>query len=320
MAPMAGGRPSGARRRVVAALTFWLRPAFALRVVNRFQRIAGFDRAMALASSALTALVPLVLLVGALLSSVVDQDVAERLVERYGLTGAGADAVDRLFSPAGDTSAGVGVFGVVFLVISVLSFARASQRLFEQAWELKPLGVRNSRNGLWWILGLGAYGLVEGGLAGLVGGGPRSGLLTGVVQAPVTAVFLVWTGWILSAKRIAWRELIPFGVTATVMTTLYSWGAALYLPHLFNTSVSRYGVVGAVFALLSALFTAMLALVGSAAWGREVTLELDRIRSGLRPSEHEVRRQWDTVVEQTRSRWRSARHHVSRRGNGKPDR
>ena len=52
------------RERVVRTLTFWLRPAFVLRVLNRFQVIAGFDRAMALASSTLTALIPLAILAG----------------------------------------------------------------------------------------------------------------------------------------------------------------------------------------------------------------------------------------------------------------
>ena len=47
------------RERVVRTLTFWLRPEFVLRVVNRFQKVAGFDRAIALASSALTAIIPL---------------------------------------------------------------------------------------------------------------------------------------------------------------------------------------------------------------------------------------------------------------------
>jgi membrane protein len=56
------------RERVLRTLTFWLRPAFILRVLNRFQRVAGFDRAVALASSALTALIPLTILAGAALS------------------------------------------------------------------------------------------------------------------------------------------------------------------------------------------------------------------------------------------------------------
>ncbi|WP_327324824.1 hypothetical protein [Streptomyces sp. NBC_01210] len=267
---------------------------------------------MALASSALTALVPLVILYSAVLSDFVRYDSAERIIKRYSLTGAGAEAVASLFSPVESTNVSVGIFGVVFLTISVLSFARASQRLFEQTWELKPLSMRNTRNGLWWILTLGGYAVVIGWLSAVVGGSGR-GLVTAATEAPVTAVFLVWSGWILSAKRITWPDLIPFGVTAAVLTAVYSVGATLYMPRLFNASVSRYGVVGAVFAMISALFAAMLVLVASAALGREVRDELSRIRQGQRPSDHEVRLQWDSVVEQTRSRWRTAREQVSHR-------
>ncbi|MGW1996057.1 hypothetical protein [Embleya sp. NPDC001921] len=304
------------RERLVGTLTFWLRPAFALRVVNRFQRILGFDRSMALASSALTALIPLAILGSAVLGDFVRYDSGGRIIKRYRLTGAGAEAVDSLFSPAESTTASVGIFGVVFLLISLLSFARAAQRLFEQTWELKPLSVRNTRNDLWWILALGGYTVVIGWLSAVLGGSGR-GLVAAAGEAPVTAVFLVWSGWILSAKRITWPDLIPFGVTAAVLTAVYSVGAGLYLPRLFNASVSRYGVVGAVFAMISALFAAMLVLVASAALGREVRDELGRIRQGRRPSDHEVRRQWDSVVEQTRSRWQAAREQVSRhRTNG----
>jgi hypothetical protein len=44
---------------------------------------------------------------------------------------------------------------------------------------------------------------------------------------------------------------------------LYSVGAAVYVPHLFSTSATRYGVIGAVFAIISALFCVMVVLVGS---------------------------------------------------------
>ncbi|MET7736826.1 YhjD/YihY/BrkB family envelope integrity protein [Streptomyces sp. NPDC005402] len=275
----------------------------------------GFDRSMALASSAFTALVPLALLLGALLGSVAHMDAAERIIRRYDLSGAGADAVAYLFSPAQNDTASTGVFGAVFLTISVLSFARAAQRLFEQTWELKPLSVRNSRNGLWWILTLGAYALVSGWISAVLGGS-AAGLPAAVCEAAVTAVFLTWTGWILSARRIALRALVPFGVTGAVLTSLYSWGAAFYLPHLFNTYADRYGVVGSVFAMLSALFAAMFVLVASAALGREVGDELTRIRQGRRPSEHEIRQEWESVVEGMRSRWRRARGDASGRRKG----
>ena len=53
-----------------------------------------------------------------------------------------------------------------FLLIAVLSFTRAMQRLFEQTWELKPLSVRNTLNGLMWIAGLVVYPTLTGLLHG----------------------------------------------------------------------------------------------------------------------------------------------------------
>ena len=45
-------------------LFFWLRPDFLLRCLRRFQALEGFDRAIALASSAFTAMIPLAILFG----------------------------------------------------------------------------------------------------------------------------------------------------------------------------------------------------------------------------------------------------------------
>ena len=91
------------------------------------------------------------------------------------------------------------------------------------------------------------------------------------------------------------------------MLALYQVGAAVYVPHMFNTYAGRYGVIGAVFAMISALFGLMVAVVGSAALGREVRVELDNIRDGIRPSDDEVRKQWDIIIAQTREYWAQAR-------------
>src|SRR4051795_5342713 len=100
------GRTAG-RERILRTLTFWARPAFALRALNRFQRVAGFDRAVALASSALTALIPLAIVAGAVLAHFGDNDVADRIIDRYKLSGGGADAVKDVFSSASGTSTSV---------------------------------------------------------------------------------------------------------------------------------------------------------------------------------------------------------------------
>ena len=78
------------RERARQTLTFWLRPEFALRVLNRFQKVAGFDRAVALASGALTAMIPLLIVTGSLSSQLGGKDTAQRIIDRYDLTGGGA--------------------------------------------------------------------------------------------------------------------------------------------------------------------------------------------------------------------------------------
>jgi membrane protein len=302
------------RERVVRTLTFWLRPEFVLRVVNRFQKVAGFDRSIALASGALTATIPLSLLASALSSQLGGKGTAERVIERYDLTGGGAEAVQEIFSPAAGASTSLGIVGFFFLLVAVLSFSRAVQRLVEQTWELSPLSVRNTFNGLLWIGGLTVY-LALGGVLQAVLGHSRLELTATLLTVPLSAAFLVWTGWVLSARRIGRQDLLPFAVVGSALLAVYSVGAAVYVPHLFSTYATRYGVIGAVFAMISALFCIMVVIVSSAAIGHEVRAELDRIRRGERPAEDEVRRQWDQVTAEARSRWDTLRVRIQERRN-----
>jgi uncharacterized BrkB/YihY/UPF0761 family membrane protein len=300
------------RERILRTLTFWLRPAFALRVVHRFQRIAGFDRAVALASSALTALIPLAVASGALLGRVRSNDLADRVIDRYELTGGGADAVRSVFSPAGGASTSVGVVGAALLAVAMLSFTRAVQRLFEQTWELDALSVRNTLNGLRWAAAFVVYVVASGWIHTAAGRG-RLDLAASLLVLPLTGVFLVWGAWVLTGRRLDWRALLPFGVIASVSMAVYSIGATVYVPHVFSSYATRYGVIGAVFAMISTLFCVMLILVGSAAAGRELRDELDRIARGEREPDHEVRRQWDNVLREMRSRWWVTREQTDRR-------
>jgi uncharacterized BrkB/YihY/UPF0761 family membrane protein len=300
------------RERAVRTLTFWLRPEFVLRVVNRFQKVAGFDRSIALASGALTALIPLTIVASAFSSELGGKDTAERIIDRYDLTGGGAEAVQDIFAPASGTSTSIGIIGFLFMLVAVLSFTRAVQRLIEQTWELDPLSVRNTFNGLLWIGGLVVYAALSGVLQAVLGQS-RLDLAATLLALPLSAVFLVWSGRVLSAKRIGRQDLLPFGIVGAALLAAYSVGAAVYVPHLFSTYATRYGVIGAVFALISALFCVMVTLVASAAAGREVRDELDRIRRGERPAEDEVHRQWEEVTAEARSRWDTLRAQIDER-------
>jgi membrane protein len=308
-----GEEPAGPRRdqlthseRVVRSLTFWFRPAFVLKVLTRFEHMAGFDRAIALASSALTALIPIVILLGSILPHSDDTTIANQIISRYRLTGPGAEAVRDALAPATGTTTSINVLGAILLIAASLSFSRGVQRLFEQAWDLKPLSVRNSMNDLFWLAAVVAYLGFSWWIHHLIDIG-RIEVAANLVVMPATALLLAWSGRILSAGRIGWRALLPFAVIGALADAAMLSVAGVYVPRLFSSYAARYGVIGAVLAMVSALFIVMIVVVATAATGREVADELERLRRGERPPDDEIRQEWHALIKEARSRtevWR----------------
>ena len=199
---------------MVRALTFWLRPDFLVRCLRRFQQLEGFDRAIALASLTFSALIPLGIVLSGALS---DHSIGEHLVERYGLEGDGAQAVSDLFDTGEDLASSFSLLSFFLLLVTILSFARAIQRLFERTWELPPLSVRNTKNGLIWMCGLVVYALVTGVVRANFNSGVLE-ILTGVVLGLLTVVFVVWSGVLLSNRRITRHELLPAAILVAVVS------------------------------------------------------------------------------------------------------
>ena len=273
--------------------------------------MVGFDRAIALASSALTALIPIAILLGSLLNQGDAHRVADQIISRYGLTGAGADAVRQVLSPTGGATTEISLIGVFLLVVAVLSFSRGVQRMFEQAWDLKPLSVRNTINDVTWIVGLLVYFGFSWWVHSLLDHG-RVQIVANATMVPASVVFFVWSGRILSARRLSWRQLLPFGILVSVLVAICLTCAAIYLPRLFSSYATRYGVIGAVLAMISALFILMVVIVTGAAVGREVSDELDRIKRGERPPDDEIRQEWNTLIAEARLRTQTLRDRIHR--------
>ena len=197
--------------------------------------MAGFDRAIALASGALTATIPLAILASTVASELGGKGTAERIIDRYGLTGGGAEAVRDVFAPPTGTSTSIGILGFLFLLIAVLSFSRAAQRLFEQAWELEALSVRNTFNGLLWIGGLALYLTLSGSLHAVLGRS-RLELSAALLGAPVTVGVppLDRPGPHRETAR-APRTSSRSRSSERSLLAVYSVGATVYVPHLFST-------------------------------------------------------------------------------------
>ena len=63
----------------------------------------------------------------------------------------------------------------------------------------------------------------------------------------------------------------------------------------------------------------MRVAASSAALGRELADEPNRIRAGERPPDDEIRREWDIFIREARSRWQTLRDQIDRlRGKQSP--
>ena len=84
---------------------------FAGRCIYRFVELEGFDRAIALASRAFIAVIPLAVVASAFTPA--DASLADRLVERFQLEGDAATAIRQLFTTPTDVRGAATVVGLV---------------------------------------------------------------------------------------------------------------------------------------------------------------------------------------------------------------
>src|SRR3954470_6396236 len=251
---------------------------------------------MAIASQAFTALIPLLILVGAL-APVGHQDVvADALVGRFRLGGDASAAVRQVFAhPAG---ASTGLLSVVLLVFSGVSLTRRLQRMYQQAWELPPTkGLRNSLNAM---LGLATL-VTEIALLYFARSLVRplpTGWVLGVPLSAAGAV-LLWTSipWLLLDRRLRWSRLLPAGVLTAACTAVYGVATTVYMPQLFETYSRRYGLFGVTLALVGWLlcvsFIVVAATVVAAQFDRDDDPWARQMRVRLRMSP--VGRRGDSV-------------------------
>ncbi|MFC6157236.1 YhjD/YihY/BrkB family envelope integrity protein [Kribbella sp. NPDC058693] len=246
-----------------------LEETFVGRCAASFVELRGIDRAMVIASQALTALVPLVLVVSTLAPADRRDVVAQGFIRRFELKGNAAEAVREVFArPVGASS--VGVLSLVILVFSGVSLARRLQRLYQDAWRLGP--VAGVRGALTTFAGLAAVvlqiallALARSALSAL----PMDWLFS-VIASILTGVLLwVCVPWLLLDGRLPWRRLVPSGVLASVGGAAYTAVSTIYMPRMMETNSERYGLFGVTLALVGWLLAVSLLLVVATVVGAE---------------------------------------------------
>lgn len=228
----------------------------------RFVELQGFDRSMALAGQAFTALIPLLIVYSAVVSDTTGRDFADQLIRVFDLSGSAAASLKRAFAPAGEVESQVSALGVVLLIVSALSFTRALQRLYQLAWDQPSLGVRAAKWGLVWLaIVIAILTLRPVILSGL------HGLVLIVFSLGFTALLWIITPTVLLGLRIPWRRLVPTAALTGLGMTALEVSSVVWMPRTVSASAEQFGVIGIAFAMLSWLVAAGVVLVAAAAGG-----------------------------------------------------
>jgi membrane protein len=234
-----------------------------------FVQLQGFDRAVALAGQAFTALIPLLIVYSAVVSDATGKDFADQLIRIFELEGSAAASVKEVFAPASATESQVTVFGALLLVVSALSFTRGLQRLYQFAFDQPSLGLRAAKYGLIWLALVVALVTLRPVILGSV-----HGLTLLVLSLAIAAGLWLGTPFVLLARRVSWQRLVPTALLTGVGMTVLEIFSAIFMPRTVSESAEQFGAIGVAFALLSWLVAAGFVLVVAAAGGAVIDARL----------------------------------------------
>ncbi|MGK2939408.1 MAG: hypothetical protein ACSLFR_16670 [Solirubrobacteraceae bacterium] len=228
------------------------------RMVAALLRINIVERALALSSKMFVVMLPLTILTGAVVQG---ESLGDELVDRFGLSGGGAEAARTLFESPDVVKAGVSLVGVAFLVFGSLSLSRGLERVYLDAWQLSAAEGSILRR-LGWIASVVGFLSIAGPVRDLLDsvGLPLRG---SVVSLGLSTAIWLWTPYLLLAQRLPWQRLVPTGLLTALATAALGVASLVYMPTVVTDNAARYGLIGVAFALVSWMFAYCCAVIGA---------------------------------------------------------
>jgi membrane protein len=232
-------------------------------LVARLVSLEILDRSLVIGAQAFGALIPLLIVIAGA-GADDGSSFADTLIDRFDLTGDTAEAVHQTFGGGGGTT--VTTLGVLIVIVSALSFTRALQRTFELTWELPKRGMRATGWNLAWLAAFATYLTVFPVVRGIFHGWPYNLISLG-------GTFAIWliTPYLLLARRVHWRQLMPQAGLSAVGMTILAGGLLIYMPRALESSAGEFGAIGIAFTLLTMLWAGGFVLVTAAAVGAYVS-------------------------------------------------
>ena len=245
------------------------RPSIFKEFLSELGAVEFGDRIILFGAALLLSVLPLVILLSALASQRVDDDIAVHL----GLSRQGAHVVEGMFSHH-HVAFDLGIFvGLVLSFAGTVAVARSVQQIYEAAFAReRARGWRNFLRSVVWVL------ITAGLLVGESAFGQRfrnnvaGPLWFALFNVVAFSLFFWWSAHFLLGGRESWRAVFPVGVATSLFWTGLGVFAAFYFSSTVISDSKLYGNIGVVFTLVT-WFIAMgavitLGAVAGVLWGK----------------------------------------------------
>ncbi len=206
------------------------------------------DRIILFGSALLLSVLPLIILLSALASSRVDDDIARHL----GLGRQGSRILEGLFRTS-NVSFNLGIF--VSLVLSfagTMAVAKSIQVIYEGTFEQEHArGAGNLLRCFVWVAGLAGLLILDGEISGPLRHRPGGPVILGLVDFVLLTLFFWWSLHFLLAGKESWTQVGPSAVATAIFWIGLGVFASFYLSSTLVSDSRLYGEIGVVFTLVT---------------------------------------------------------------------
>ena len=241
--------------------------------LDDLMRVEFIDRMVVVAAQSLFAMVPLFVVIAAFSPEFVRDRVLTQVSDVMAIQGSALDAIESVMS-AEQIRTQTGLVGLIVVLLSATTYARALQRLYERTWQQPHIGgILGMRRSFLWIVGCVAYlevlTLVLAALSVL----PGAGFWRLVGQVAAGTALWWWTQYVLLRGREPWRNLLPGALLTSVALAALTRLSEVFMPPYVAANVSQFGALGLVFAASTWLLIFGGILVVASVLGRVAVVE-----------------------------------------------
>jgi membrane protein len=236
------------RRKFIARIRARYEGSFVQAVVKGLGAVEFGDQIIVFGASFLLSVLPLIILLGVLADSRVD----DNIVTRLGVNREGAHILETLFR----NSHPAFTFGIVIsLVLSLagtVAVARSVQRLYVRIFDRPDVrGWPNVGRCLVWALAAAGEVVLDAVVSRPLRDLPAGRLFLGLGNLVIVTAFFWWGIHFLLVGREPWRRLFPAALTTGVFWVGMGAFASFYFGSTLISDSHLYGTIGVVFTLVS---------------------------------------------------------------------